>query len=356
MSRKVGIWIGVGVVALVGIIFMYPMITTYMKSRTLTVNTKQVEFYIKKKTSLEDLTKELKALGIIDQEEDFLAVGQYKGLDESNIALGKYLIDPGSQYRTLLNGFTLNDAGNGNGEVEVEVTFTNCRDINDLSGKVSKCIMVDSAKLVEKLKSNSTLEKYAFTLQQLPAMFIPNTYQLFYDTDEEQFIARMAEEFKLFWNDSRMQQLKEIGLKSPSQAVTLASIVYAEQNKNPSEWPIIAGLYLNRIAQGIKLQSDPTFRFCWGKQLDGVERLLNVHRDIDCPYNTYKINGLPPGPICIPPPEVTVAVLNRKKHNYIFMMAQPNYSGMHDFTVEYADHERLAGIYQRWLSQEQAGR
>jgi len=115
-------------------------------------------------------------------------------------------------------------------------------------------------------------------------------------------------------------------------------------------------LYLNRINQGIKLQSDPTFKFCWGDKLEGVQRLLNVHRDIDCPYNTYKINGLPPGPICIPPTEVVDAVLNRDKNNYIFMMAKPDYTGRHDFRLQYADHERLAKIYQNWLAQEMKNR
>lgn len=354
MSRKNVIWIGVAIGIILLLVFGGPMAMLYWKSRTKTVNDKAVEYIIDSPKTLEQVSKDLMELGVLNDEAAFIEVGEYKSLTKENIALGKYIIEPKSQYRTILNGFKLNDAGNGNGEVEVSVTFTNCRDLADLAGKVSKCIMTDSTTLLTKLKSSNG--KYGFTLAQMPAMFIPNTYKLYYDTDEDQFIARMAEEFKAFWNPDRKGKLKEIGLTSPSQAVTLASIVYSEQNKNPEEWQIIAGLYLNRIKQGIKLQSDPTFRFCWGKQLDGVQRLLNVHRDIDCPYNTYKINGLPPGPICIPPPEVVEAVLNRKKHNFIFMMAKPDYSGLHDFTVEYADHERLAGIYQSWLSKEQASK
>ena len=183
-------------------------------------------------------------------------------------------------------------------------------------------------------------------------MFLPNTYKMYYDTDQKEFIERMSNEFKSFWSVERLSKLKKIGLRKPSEAVTLASVVYSEQGRVSEEWPVIAGLYLNRINQGIKLQSDPTFKFCWGDKLDGVQRLLNVHRDIDCPYNTYKINGLPPGPICIPPTEVVDAVLNRDDNNYIFMMAKPDYSGRHDFTVDYSDHERLAKIYQNWLAKE----
>ena len=114
----------------------------------------------------------------------------------------------------------------------------------------------------------------------------------------------------------------------------------------------IAGLYLNRINQGIKLQSDPTFKFCWGDQLIGVQRLLNIHREIDCPYNTYRINGLPPGPICIPSTIVVDAVLNRADVNYIFMCAKPDYSGRHNFAVSGEDHTKNASIFQKWLASE----
>jgi UPF0755 protein len=299
---------------------------------------------------LKALSENLKEAGVIDDIDAFVKVGEYKGLNKENIALGKYVIEPATQYRTLLNGFKMNAAGNGNGEVEVAVTFNDCRFISDMAGKVSSSLMMDSISLLKYLESPETYNSFGFTKEQFPAMFIPNTYKMFYDTDPAQFTKRMAEEFKNFWNDNRKAQLKTVGLKSPSEAVTLASIVFAEQSRVPEEWPVIAGLYLNRIEQGIKLQSDPTFKFCWGKKLDGVQRLLFIHRDIDCEYNTYKIDGLPPGPICIPPAGTVDAVLNRKKHDYIFMMAKPDFSGGHDFSKDYATHQKLASVYQKWLS------
>jgi UPF0755 protein len=124
------------------------------------------------------------------------------------------------------------------------------------------------------------------------------------------------------------------------------------KGKHATEWPIIAGLYLNRIKKGMKLQSDPTFKFCWGDELKGVQRLTYEHRDRDCPYNTYKYSGLPPGPICIPPTQCVDAVLNREKNDYIFMMAKADHSGLHDFTINYSDHSRLAAIYSKWLKSE----
>lgn len=114
------------------------------------------------------------------------------------------------------------------------------------------------------------------------------------------------------------------------------------------EWPIIAGLYLNRYKKGMKLESDPTFKFCWGSELDGVERLLNRHKKIDCPYNTYLYSGLPPGPICIPPGEVIDAVLNPAQTDYLFMCGKPGGQG-HNFAVTNREHEKNVAVYRKWL-------
>jgi UPF0755 protein len=351
MFRKIA-WISVGLLVLLAGLYLYPKYSLYAKSRLLSANTEVKDFYIKLPTQLDELADQLLLTGIIDDKEAFMKVGNYKEMNELNIATGKYQIQPKTEYRNLLNGFKLNAAGNGNAEVEVEVTFNNCRDLNQLAGKVSQSIYVDSAELIQFLTNKKTLGKYGFTVQQFPAMFLPNTYRMFYDTDEAEFTERMAAEFRAFWNEERMAKLKAIGLKSPSQGVTLASIVYSEQSRHADEWPIIAGLYLNRIKKGIKLQSDPTFKFCWGDDLKGVQRLLNIHREIDCAYNTYKIQGLPPGPICIPPAQVVDAVLNRSEVNYIFMCAKPDYSGRHNFAVSDRDHVNNAKAFQTWLAAE----
>ena len=350
MSKRVVIIISAAVVAAVVGFLVLPKLFLFMKSRKESVNTVAIEFYVSKPLTLNELATELSGQKIIDDTKAFIEIGEYKGLSKANIALGKYRFEPNTQYRTLLNGFKLNDLGNGNGEVEVEVSFNNCKTINDLSGKIQGQLLLDSTSFVQLIATGSTLDKYGFSLAEIPAMFIPNTYKMFYDTDEKAFLDKMAAAYKAYWTEDRRSKLSKIGLKDPVEAVTLASIVYGEQSKNPQEWPVIAGLYLNRLKQGMKLQSDPTFRFCWGDLLNGVQRLLNVHKEIECPYNTYKINGLPPGPISLPPMEVVEAVLNPKQHDYIFMMAKPDFSGLHDFSVEYSDHERFAKVYQKWLS------
>lgn len=350
-KRKIILGIA-AVILIIGGIVVFPKVSLYLSSRTTTLNSASVNYFIKAPMGVEELAEDLKKEGIIDNIDAFVKVAEYKGLTKEKIALGKYIIEKGTQYRTLLNGFTLNAAGNGNGEAEVAVTFNNCRDIYAMASKVSASLMLDSAKLVNFLDDDATLSKYGFTRERIPAMFLPNTYKMYYDTDEKAFVERMALEYKNFWTPERMMKLTKVGLSNTSDAVTLASIVYSEQGRHADEWPIIAGLYLNRIQQGIKLQSDPTFKFCWGDKLDGVQRLLNEHKNIDCAYNTYKINGLPPGPICIPPAETVDAVLNRDKNNYIFMMAKPDYSGRHDFSVEYSKHLAYAKVYQKWLANE----
>jgi UPF0755 protein len=351
MSKGKLIIVG-GVLAIVGLIVVGPKALLYLAGSHKSINTQEQAFYISGDTDLKELADELVQEKIIDDVKSFISVGEYKELTDKTIASGKYLIAPGTNYRTLLNGFTKNSNGNGNAEVEVEVTFNNCRDIYQMAGKVSKCIDIDSTELIAYLQSGSTLSKLGFTLEQLPALFIPDSYQMYWDSNEEAFVDRMANEFKNFWTTERKNSLSKIGLDSPSQAVTLASVVYSEQSVNSDEWPIIAGLYLNRVKQGIRLQSDPTFKFCWGDQLKGVQRLLEVHRNIDCPYNTYKINGLPPGPICLPSPKVVDAVLNRADVDYIYMCAKPDYSGRHNFAVSGAEHMRNADAFQSWLAAE----
>ncbi|MNJ85034.1 putative aminodeoxychorismate lyase [compost metagenome] len=342
----------VGVLAIIGVAVGWKHIGAFFNGRTSSANAKATRVAVDNRKSLKEIAETFKTAGVVDDVDAFLSLAEYKELTNAKIGSGMYEIQPGTNYRTLLNGLTLNSSGNGNAEIEVLVTFNNCKTIHDLCVKVASCIMVDSTELEEYITNSETLNKYGFTLEQIPALFMPNTYKMFYDTSKEAFLERMAKEFKNFWTPARMEKLKAVGLKSPSQAVTLASIVYGEQSKNASEWPIIARLYLNRLNTGMKLQSDPTFKFCWGDQLEGVQRLTYEHRNKDCPYNTYLYNGLPPGPISMPPTGVVEAVLSPDNNDYIYMCAQPNYDGLHNFAKDYADHAKYAAEFQKWLAAE----
>ena len=169
---------------------------------------------------------------------------------------------------------------------------------------------------------------------------------MYFDLDAQSFAQEMLLIRNNYWNSENEKKRTELGL-TKAEVVTLASIVYSEQSRQSEEWPIIARLYLNRLERNQELQSDPTFKFCWGDELKGVEKLTFKHRDIDCPYNTYKIVGLPPGPICMVQSEVLDAVLNAKKHDFIFMMAKPGGKG-HNFSETYSQHKLYVKEYRKW--------
>lgn len=319
-----------------------------------TVNNSEVKLLLEQDYSIDSLANFLVKKGVLSTSDEFIKIAKEKALTDTSFDAGKYVVLSGTKLNNLIDGFVKGENGHGNAELKVNVLFNRCKTIEDIGMNISKCILADSASIVDLIQDQKTLKKYQFTEAQIPALFLPDSYEMYYDTDAEQFLEFMANQFKEFWNAERMQKLKNIGLSYPSQAVTLASVVYSEQSKATDEWPIIAKLYLNRIHQGILLQSDPTFKFCWGNQLDGVNRLLAKHRDIDCPYNTYKYQGLPPGPICITPAKVIDAVLEPADVDYIFMCAKPDYSGEHNFTNSGVQHVKNAGEYQRWLSEEQS--
>lgn len=325
-------------------------IDAYFDGSKNTINTSEASFYVETGITLDELAEQLVDENIIENKESFLSVAEYKDITDDKIGAGKYLISKNTEIKTLINGFTLNRLGNGNKEVEVQVIFNNCQDLKDIASRVSKQIELDSAAFVNYILSDSILNKYGFSEERIIALFLPNTYNFYWDTDETEFVSRMASQFKKFWTPSRLEKLKKQGLDSQSDAVTLASIVYKEQDKFPEEWETIAGLYLNRIENNWKLQSDPTFRYCWGDKLDGVQRLTYEHRDIDCPYNTYIYAGLPPGPICVPPAEVVDAVLNAEDNDYFYMCAKPDGNGLHNFARTNAEHNRNAKKFQNWLN------
>ena len=329
-------------------IFNWDRIMSLLESDTRTVNKTEVKLLFREDPSLDELISKLIEEGVIESDEHIQKFIAENNVDTSNFAAGKYIILSQTQLANLVNGFLKDENGNGAAEVKVNVVFNRCKTIEDIGSNIGKCILADSASIVDHIYDSETLDKYNFSKTQVPALFLPATYEMYFDTDAEEFVEIMAEKFKAFWNADRKQKIQDIGLSYPSQVVTVASIVFAEQAKMSEEWPTIARLYLNRLNKGMLLQSDPTFKYCWGDELDGVERLLNKHKAIDCPYNTYLYSGLPPGPICIPPAEVIDAVLNPAEVDYIFMCGKPGGQG-HNFAVTNAEHERNAAAYRKWL-------
>lgn len=327
----------------------YPYARLYFYSLEETRNGEQTNFFVHSQTSLSELTSDLIEKGIVNDSVAFLKIARYKKLSDDKIAAGKYTIAPQTELKTLVNGFFLNRLGNGNAEQTIQVTFNNCRDLAQLCGKVARFTEVDSLSLYHFLSSPQLIDHYGFNEATFVSLFLPDTYEMYWDVSPQQFMDKMADAYKEFWSAERKDKARTTGF-SQSQIATLASIVYSEQGRISDEWPIIAGLYINRLHDNWKLESDPTFRFCWKDKLKGVQRLTNEHKNIACPYNTYQIFGLPPGPICIPPKKVVDAVLNYQHNSLYFMCAKPDYSGRHNFAHSYGEHLKNARIYQNWLT------
>lgn len=229
----------------------------------------------------------------------------------------------------------------------VKLIFNNIRTKQELAGHISQQIEADSVSILSKLEDNNYLKQFGFTSADIMSMFIPNTYEVYWNISAEKFMERMHKEYKAFWNTARLKKLENIRL-TQLQAYTLASIVEKESNQN-DEKPDIAGVYINRLRDGWLLQADPTLVYALGDF--SIKRVLNVYKTIDSPYNTYKYFGLPPGPICLPSIASIDAVLNFRQHKYMYFCAREDFSGYHNFAVTLNEHMLNAEKYQRALDQ-----
>ena len=231
-------------------------------------------------------------------------------------------------------------------QTPIKLTVGSVRTLDRLARNISRQLMIDSCEIADILKDTTYISKLGYTKETLPALFIPNTYEVYWNMSNEDFMQRMVKEHKAFWNEKRLKQAEAIGL-TPIEVATLASIV-EEETANNAEKPMVAGLYINRLKKGMLLQADPTVKF--SMQDFGLKRILYKHLEVDSPYNTYKYAGLPPGPIRIPSYQGLESVLNYAKHNYLYMCAKEDFSGTHNFAVTSAQHAANARRYQQALN------
>lgn len=219
------------------------------------------------------------------------------------------------------------------------------RSKGSIAKKISSQMMVDSVSVATALNDPVFLAGYGFTPENVFALFLPDTYEMFWTASVTEIFSRMKKEYDAFWNSDRLAKARAQRL-TPMQVSVLASIVSGETLKQ-FEYPVIAGVYLNRYRKGMKLQADPTVAFCYDYKLD---RILKKHLTVDSPYNTYKYAGLPPAPINVPPKACLDAVLEPQNHNYIYFCASPAFDGTHRFAVSYSDHLKNARAFQRELT------
>ena len=261
---------------------------------------------------------------------------------DEQVKPGRYLLQPN---QSNIQAIRLLRAGI---QEPVKITFNNVRLISDLSEKITRNLNMKpeefEAALIKFAMNNSS----GFNKDNVLTMFIPNTYEVYFNVSPDELVERMHEEFKKFWNEERRRKAEAVGL-TPVEVSILASIVQAESVKH-DEAPIIAGLYINRLKKDIPLQADPTLVFAVGDFT--LKRVLNEHKEIDSPYNTYRNRGLPPGPVNMPEIFAIDAVLNHTKSDYLYMCAKEDFSGRHNFTHSYRQHINNAQKYQQALTRE----
>lgn len=253
---------------------------------------------------------------------------------EQKLKPGRYEVKKGMTYAAVINRFK------SGAQSPVRLTFNNIRTPELLADAVSARLETDSAGLLAALQSDSVAASYGYTPATFLGMFLPDTYEFYWNTSVEDFLARMKRESDRFW-EKRADRLATTGL-TREQAMTLASIVY-EETKRQDEMARVAGVYMNRLGVGMPLQADPTVKFALGDF--SIRRVLFKHLEVDSPYNTYKNAGLPPGLICMPSIAAIDAVLNAEKHNYLYFCAKDDLSGYHNFAVTLAEHNRNAQAY-----------
>lgn len=282
---------------------------------------------------------------IIENQNIIADIGTFKRaasfLKYGKIKPGRYKITNGMSNKSLIS---LLRSGN---QTAVKITFSgNIRSNEKIASIASRYLETDSVLILQALNDNAFLSKFGFDNKTVLGMFIPNTYEIFWNTVADEFIERMYREYQKFWNDKRKSKLQDIELTQYEVSV-LASIITEETHQN-DEMPAMAGVYINRIKSGIPLRADPTVKFAVGDFT--IRRVLDRHTEYDSPYNTYKYKGLPPSPICVPSIAAIDAVLNYEHHNYYYFCAKDDFSGKHVFAKTLAQHNANARAYHQALN------
>ncbi|OJJ20322.1 aminodeoxychorismate lyase [marine bacterium AO1-C] len=339
MSRRRKIFIMI----MVAISMVTVTVTFYgyqlIKTPNFQVDKKDAYLYIPQGANFKTVLDSLKKNDQIQNTVSFAFLSKLMKYQE-NVKPGRYLIK-----RSMTNQDAVRMLRSGK-QAPVKLTFNNVRLKQDLIKKVAKNVNFKPAQLEKLLNDPKVASKYGFDTTTIVSMFLPNTYQVYWNTSPEKLLDRMHREYKKFWNKSRLEKAKNLGMK-PQEVSVLASIVQAETNKN-DEKARIAGVYINRLQKGIPLEADPTLVFAL--QDFGLKRVLNKHKEIKSPYNTYKNKGLPPGPINIPSISSLKAVLDYEQHDYLFFCAKADFSGYHAFAKTNAQHERNARLYHKALN------
>ena len=335
------------IISLLGVlaasIFTYKIYTVIFTPNTA-FKSEQASIFIPTNTRFTELLTKLNPL--LKNVENFTMLASRKGYT-NNIKAGKYLIKKGMNNNDIINTLRSNNT-------PVKVTFNNQETVAKLAGRIAKQIEADSLSLLNAFNDEGFLNANNFNKKNALTMYIPNSYQFFWNTSATAFRNRMLSEYKQFWNKNRLEKAAKVNL-SPEEVIALAAIVQKETAK-VDERSRIAGVYLNRLKKRMPLQADPTVAYAIKETLKNpdtiIKRILLKDLKIDSKYNTYKYRGLPPGPIIMPDISTIEAVLNPEKHNYLYFVADVNRPGYHLFAKTLTSHNNNRSRYIKWLNKQ----
>ncbi|MFM7015388.1 MAG: endolytic transglycosylase MltG [Bacteroidota bacterium] len=329
---------------MVFVLFMTTLIATVGYYKFLAPSIQNVEkydpyVYIPTGTDFNEVKSILSKKNLIDNVNDFEWLAKQMNY-VNHIKPGKYKIHNGMSNKEMI------DMLRAGRQEKVMLSINNIRKVEGLALLISSKLEADTSEIIKLFSDSSFLAQYGFNKYNSIGVIIPNTYEFYWNTSAKQFFLRMLKEYHQFWTVTRLQAASELGL-DPKEVSVVASIVEKETRK-VDEKPILAGIYLNRLEKGWKLEADPTLVYALNDFT--INRVLNVHKKIISPYNTYLNFGLPPGPICTPSIESLDAVLHRQKSAYMFFCAKEDFSGYHNYAVTYNEHLRNARIFQAALN------
>lgn len=325
------------VIAIVGVLGY----SKYKKVVAPNITTEEnFSLYIDSDAKMESVTQQFRDANILNDEASFYWWATQKDL-ENNLHPGRYILKNGMSNREIVN---LLMSGR---QTPVNVTFNNIRTKKDFAGRIGEQIEADSVDFIHFFDTSAYFNSLGLTKDNFMTLFIPNTYELYWNTDAASFVKRMEKEHTVFWTAARLNKAKEIGL-TPEEVYILASIVYSENDRASDEASRIAGVYMNRLHKGMKLEADPTVKFAIGDF--AKKRIYFDDLEIESPYNTYKYTGLPPGPIHMPPIKYIDAVLNYEKSDYLFLCGRGDGSGRHYFAKTLSEHNKNRDMYIKTLN------
>ncbi len=334
-------------IALIGLLvaayFAY-FVYSAMFSPNTAFNNEEAYIFINTNAQYSDVREQLQPL--LKDVSSFDALAKQKKYT-TNIKAGRYAIKKGMNNNDIINSIRSKN-------LPINIAFNNQQSLEGVAGRIGSQIEVDSLTLINAMKDPEFLKENNFSTATALGMYLPNSYEFFWNTSAEQFRDRMLKEYNRFWTADRLAKANTLNL-TQNDVMTLASIVY-EESKQADEQPRVAGVYVNRLRIKMPLQADPTLKFAAYQlpeyQNTVIKRVLNKHKEIESPYNTYKYAGLPPGLVTMPDISAIEAVLNYEKHSYLYFAADAKRIGYHKFAKTLSQHNANAREYQRYLSKQ----